>query len=141
VAGVVLDMDRRTISHGGKSTYLTTIDARLAWTMLSSPGVLLGRDDLYRRAWGYDDASTMGRCVDVHVAQIRRALVNIDAPMQIAGVRAGGYRLDVTTIGEEGGGRVIDLTFAADRRYDPDPEKDDGQRVATLPAAHQRLDL
>ena len=32
--------------------------------------------------------------------------------------------------------RKIDLTSATDRRYDPDPKNDDGQRVATLPAEH-----
>jgi len=95
-------MDRRTISHGEKTAYLTAIDAKLAWQLLCSPGTLLSRDNLYRAAWGYDDASTMGRCVDVHVAQIRRALASIDAPISIVGVRCGGYRLDVTTVEEEG---------------------------------------
>jgi len=95
-------MDRRTITCGGKSAYLTGIDAKLAWTLLSASGTLLGRDDLYRQAWGFDDASTMGRCVDVHIAQLRRALTSIGAPMEIVGVRGGGYRLDVTTVEEEG---------------------------------------
>jgi len=95
-------MDRRTISHGGKSAYLTTIDARLAWAMLASPGTLLSRDNLHRQAWGYHDTSTMGRCVDVHIAQLRRALTSIDAAISIVCVRAGGYRVDVTTVEEEG---------------------------------------
>lgn len=102
VGGVTLDLDRHTISYSDRSNYLTAMDARLAWALLSAAGMLLHRDDLYREVWGFDDASTMGRCVDVHIAQLRRVLARIDAPMEVVAVRGVGYRLDVTTVGEEG---------------------------------------
>lgn len=100
VGGAILNVDTHTMEYGLKAKHLSAINFRLATALASVPGALHKRGDLYRAGWGYDDAGTRGRSVDIHIGLIRRILKDIGAPLQIAGVRGVGYRLDVR-IGED----------------------------------------
>ncbi|MFW6261840.1 MAG: winged helix-turn-helix domain-containing protein, partial [Spirochaetota bacterium] len=54
-------------------------------------GEVVGRDELLRAVWGYDE-STYTRTVDVHVAWLRRKLGDRERQRMIVTVRGRGYK-------------------------------------------------
>jgi DNA-binding response OmpR family regulator len=73
IGPVVVDLERRQVSIGGKPTHLTTKEFDLLAFMAGSPGRIFTRDQLLSRIWGYDFAGD-GRTVDVHVSWLRGKL-------------------------------------------------------------------
>jgi two-component system alkaline phosphatase synthesis response regulator PhoP len=70
---------------------LTPLAFEILATLARQPGVVLGRDDLMDRVWGYRDYAG-GRVVDSHVARIRRKLGDDAAePVYIRTVHGVGY--------------------------------------------------
>ncbi|MFN2590938.1 MAG: response regulator [Actinomycetota bacterium] len=88
---LVVDPARRRVTRGGEEIALTPLEFEILFTLVRSPGVVLGRDELMERIWGYRDYAG-GRVVDSHVARIRRKLAD-DAgePRYIRTVHGVGY--------------------------------------------------
>jgi DNA-binding response OmpR family regulator len=71
--GLIVDPARRHVSVDGEEIGLTPLEFEILLVLVREPGVVLGRDQLMDRVWGYRDYAG-GRVVDSHVARIRRKL-------------------------------------------------------------------
>ncbi len=68
-----IDPSRRRVSVDGEEIALTPLEFEILLTLARDPGVVLSREQLMDRVWGYRDYAG-GRVVDSHVARIRRKL-------------------------------------------------------------------
>jgi DNA-binding response OmpR family regulator len=71
--GMVMDASRRRLTVDGDEVNLTPLEFEILLTLARDPGVVMSRDQLMDRVWGYRDYAG-GRVVDSHVARIRRKL-------------------------------------------------------------------
>jgi DNA-binding response OmpR family regulator len=85
-----------TINAGKREVYVVDEEIRLApkefdllWELLDHRGIVLTRDQLLERVWGYTFAGDT-RTVDVHVRQIRRKLGDASPIVTVWGV---GYKV------------------------------------------------
>jgi len=85
-----------TINSGKREVYVGDEEIRLApkefellWELLDHRGIVLTRDQLLERVWGYTFAGDT-RTVDVHVRQIRRKLGDASPIVTVWGV---GYKV------------------------------------------------
>jgi DNA-binding response OmpR family regulator len=88
---LTVDPARRRVFKGGEEISLTPLEFEILLTLARSPGVVLARDQLMDRVWGYRDYAG-GRVVDSHVARIRRKLGDeAGEPRYIRTVHGVGY--------------------------------------------------
>jgi len=73
LGGLVLDPLRREVTVAGRPVELRTKEFDVLLTLLESRGLVLSREQLLNRAWGYDFLGET-RTVDVHVAHLRKLL-------------------------------------------------------------------
>ncbi len=71
--GMVIDDARRRVDVDGEEIALTPLEFEILLSLARDPGVVMSRDVLMDRVWGYRDYAG-GRVVDSHVARIRRKL-------------------------------------------------------------------
>jgi DNA-binding response OmpR family regulator len=71
--GLLIDGARRRVEVDDEEISLTPLEFEILLTLAREPGVVLSRDQLMDRVWGYRDYAG-GRVVDSHVARIRRKL-------------------------------------------------------------------
>jgi DNA-binding response OmpR family regulator len=71
--GLTVDPARRRVTVDGEEIGLTPLEFEILHALAREPGVVLSRDQLMDRVWGYRDYAG-GRVVDSHVARIRRKL-------------------------------------------------------------------
>jgi len=88
-----LDRDFHTLANNGGNVSLTALEFRLLWYLGEAEGRLLTRGQILEFVWN-DTSGVPTRVVDVHVAALRKKLVEVNAPLEIASVRGIGYRLD-----------------------------------------------
>jgi len=72
-SGLSIDASRRRVAVDGAEIQLTPLEFEILLTLAREPGVVLTREQLMDRVWGYRDYAG-GRVVDSHVARIRRKL-------------------------------------------------------------------
>jgi DNA-binding response OmpR family regulator len=88
---LTVDAARRRVFQGDEEITLTPLEFEILLTLARSPGVVLSRDQLMDRVWGYRDYAG-GRVVDSHVARIRRKLGDEAAePRYVRTVHGVGY--------------------------------------------------
>jgi DNA-binding response OmpR family regulator len=88
---LTIDAARRRVVQGGQEVGLTPLEFEILVTLARSPGVVMSRDQLMDRVWGYRDYAG-GRVVDSHVARIRRKLGDeAGEPKYIRTVHGVGY--------------------------------------------------
>ncbi len=71
--GIEIDAARRRVAVDGDEVQLTPLEFEILIALARDPGIVLSRDQLMDRVWGYRDYAG-GRVVDSHVARIRRKL-------------------------------------------------------------------
>jgi DNA-binding response OmpR family regulator len=71
--GLTIDEQRRIVTVDGEEIPLTPLEFEILLALARDPGVVLSRDQLMDKVWGYRDYAG-GRVVDSHVARIRRKL-------------------------------------------------------------------
>ena len=92
VGDLALDPLGRTVSRAGVDLDLTKTEFDLLELLMANSGVVLPRDVIYERIWGFD-FETSSRSLDVYVGYLR-AKTEIDhAPRMIHTVRGVGYVL------------------------------------------------
>jgi len=84
-----IDAGRREVTVSGRQVQLAPKEFDLLWELLDHRGLVLTRDQLLERVWGYTFAGDT-RTVDVHVRQLRRKLGD-DCP--VATVWGVGYKV------------------------------------------------
>ncbi len=70
---LLIDAGRREVRVGEEEIQLAPKEFDLLWELLDHKGLVLTRDQLLERVWGYTFAGDT-RTVDVHVRQLRRKL-------------------------------------------------------------------
>ncbi len=86
---LTVDAGRREVRVGDEEIQLAPKEFDLLWELLDHRGLVLTRDQLLERVWGYTFAGDT-RTVDVHVRQIRRKLGDASPIVTVWGV---GYKV------------------------------------------------
>ena len=86
---LVIDAGRREVKVGDQEIQLAPKEFDLLWELLDHRGLVLTRDQLLERGWGYTFAGDT-RTVDVHVRQLRRKLGDASPIVTVWGV---GYKV------------------------------------------------
>src|SRR5262245_46044035 len=86
---LVINAGRREVLVGDQEIQLAPKEFDLLWELLDHRGLVLTRDQLLERVWGYTFAGDT-RTVDVHVRQIRRKLGDAAPIVTVWGV---GYKV------------------------------------------------
>jgi DNA-binding response OmpR family regulator len=82
------------VSVDGEDVQLTPLEFEILLALAREPGVVLSREQLMDRVWGYRDYAG-GRVVDSHVARIRRKLGEDGAePRFVRTVHGVGYAFE-----------------------------------------------
>jgi DNA-binding response OmpR family regulator len=84
-----IDSGRREVTTAGQEIQLAPKEFDLLWELLDHRGIVLTRDQLLERVWGYTFAGDT-RTVDVHVRQLRRKLGDASPIVTVWGV---GYKV------------------------------------------------
>ena len=84
-----IDAGRREVRVGDEEIQLAPKEFDLLWELLDHRGLVLTRDQLLERVWGYTFAGDT-RTVDVHVRQLRRKLGDASPVVTVWGV---GYKV------------------------------------------------
>jgi two-component system, OmpR family, alkaline phosphatase synthesis response regulator PhoP len=84
-----IDAGRREVHVDGTEVQLAPKEFDLLWELLDHRGLVLTRDQLLERVWGYTFAGDT-RTVDVHVRQLRRKLGDASPIVTVWGV---GYKV------------------------------------------------
>jgi two-component system alkaline phosphatase synthesis response regulator PhoP len=85
---LVLDAGRRECHVGDEEIRLAPKEFDLLWELIDHKGLVLTRDQLLERVWGYTFAGDT-RTVDVHVRQLRRKLGDASPIVTVWGI---GYK-------------------------------------------------
>jgi len=92
--GLVVDPSRRRVTVDGSDVQLTPLEFEILLVLARDPGVVLTREQLMDRVWGYRDYAG-GRVVDSHVARLRRKLGEDGVePRFVRTVHGVGYAFD-----------------------------------------------
>jgi two-component system, OmpR family, alkaline phosphatase synthesis response regulator PhoP len=86
---LAVDAGRREVHVGDQEIQLAPKEFDLLWELLDHRGLVLTRDQLLERVWGYTFAGDT-RTVDVHVRQVRRKLGEASPIVTVWGV---GYKV------------------------------------------------
>jgi DNA-binding response OmpR family regulator len=86
---LVINAGRREVKVGDQEIQLAPKEFDLLWELLDHKGLVLTRDQLLERVWGYTFAGDT-RTVDVHVRQLRRKLGDASPIVTVWGV---GYKV------------------------------------------------
>jgi DNA-binding response OmpR family regulator len=86
---LTIDAGRREARVGEQEVQLAPKEFDLLWELLDHRGLVLTRDQLLERVWGYTFAGDT-RTVDVHVRQVRRKLGDASPIVTVWGV---GYKV------------------------------------------------
>lgn len=86
---LLIDAGRREVRVGEEEIQLAPKEFDLLWELLDHRGLVLTRDQLLERVWGYTFAGDT-RTVDVHVRQVRRKLGDASPIVTVWGV---GYKV------------------------------------------------
>jgi DNA-binding response OmpR family regulator len=89
---LLIDAGRREVRVGDQEIQLAPKEFDLLWELLDHRGLVLTRDQLLERVWGYTFAGDT-RTVDVHVRQLRRKLGDASPIVTVWGV---GYKVSPT---------------------------------------------
>ena len=85
---LLVDSGRREVQVDGNDVQLAPKEFDLLWELLDHNGLVLTRDQLLERVWGYTFAGDT-RTVDVHIRQLRRKLEDASPIVTVWGV---GYK-------------------------------------------------
>ncbi len=90
IGDLVIDPARREVTVQGQPVDLRTQEFEVLLVLAENLGVVLTREQLLSKAWGYDFYGQT-RTVDVHIAQLRRKIG--DSQVRIETVTGVGYKL------------------------------------------------
>jgi len=93
VGDASLVRDLHVLESQGKNVALTALEFRLLWFLGEAEGRLLTRAQILERVWN-DVSGVPTRVVDVHIAALRKKLIEVQSNLSITSVRGIGYRLD-----------------------------------------------
>ncbi len=90
VADLVLDLRSRTAHRGKRELVLTKTEFDLLELLMQNVGIVLERDTLYDRIWGFN-FETGSRSLDVYIGYLRRKTEEGGEPRVLHTIRGVGY--------------------------------------------------
>lgn len=90
-----VDEQTRLVRCKAGSVQLSPIEFRLLKRLLEAPGRVFSRSDLIETVWP-ESHHVNARTVDVHIAKLRRALVETTGRAIVRTIRSNGYVVDIT---------------------------------------------
>ena len=90
VADLVLDLRARTVHRGKRELILTKTEFDLLELLMLNVGIVLDRDTLYDRIWGFN-FETGSRSLDVYIGYLRRKTEEGGEPRVLHTIRGVGY--------------------------------------------------
>jgi two-component system response regulator MprA len=90
VDDLALDPQRRAVERNGHTIDLTKTEFDLLELLMANAGIVLSRDTIYDRIWGFD-FETSSRSLDVYVGYLRAKTEAGGAPRLVQTVRGVGY--------------------------------------------------
>jgi two-component system response regulator MprA len=90
VGDLELDPLGRTASRGGRALELTKTEFDLLELLMVNAGIVLSRDTIYERIWGFD-FETSSRSLDVYIGYLRTKTEGGGEPRLVHTVRGVGY--------------------------------------------------
>ena len=91
---VTLDLSNYLLKVGGKSVQLSHKEFELMRMFLSSPRVVLSKENLITKVWGYD-SNAEDNNVEVYVSFLRKKLVFLESKTTLVTIRKLGYKLEL----------------------------------------------
>jgi two-component system response regulator MprA len=95
VGDLSLDPQRRTARRGERELELTKTEFDLLELLMLNAGIVLSRDTIYDRIWGFD-FETSSRSLDVYIGYLRRKTEAGGEPRLVHTVRGVGYVVRAT---------------------------------------------
>ena len=92
VGDITIDIERRSVHRAGREIALTKTEFNLLELLAENAGVVLTREQIYERIWGYR-FETNSKSLDVYVGYLRRKLTEGGEADPITTVRGVGYSL------------------------------------------------
>jgi two-component system alkaline phosphatase synthesis response regulator PhoP len=87
-----IDSQRHEVSRDGEVIEMTALELKLLRTLAAYPGMVLSREQLLEKVWGFDYYGD-DRVVDVHIGHIRQKLeYDVADPQFVITVRGVGYK-------------------------------------------------
>jgi two-component system response regulator MtrA len=94
VGRFVIDPASKIVSKDGEKVRLSSLEFRLLYELMSRAGSAIEREDLLKRAWGYDFLGS-SRLVDMAIKRLRTRIEDDSSePSAITTVRGVGYRFE-----------------------------------------------
>ncbi|MEA3327415.1 MAG: response regulator transcription factor [Chloroflexota bacterium] len=90
IADLEIDLAGRVVTIDGEPVEMRTQEFEVLRVLVENKGIVLTREQLLRKAWGYDFYGQT-RTVDVHIAQLRRKMAS--SQVRIETVTGYGYKL------------------------------------------------
>lgn len=90
VADMELDRAGRTVRRGGRLVHLTKTEFDLLELLVFNKGIVLSRDTIYERVWGFD-FETASKSLEIYVGYLRRKLEADGGERLLHTVRGVGY--------------------------------------------------
>ncbi len=92
--GLKLNLSTCDLICKEKSVHLNFKEFEIMKIFMSSPGIVVTKDDLIVKVWGYD-SNAVDNNVEVYISFLRKKLDFIGSSVEIASLRKIGYRLEV----------------------------------------------
>ncbi len=84
------------LSKDTKSVHLNFKEAEILKLLLSNPDVLISKDEIITKVWGYDSDAGSNN-VEAYISFLRRKLAFINSNSEIKAIKKMGYRLERAT--------------------------------------------
>jgi DNA-binding response OmpR family regulator len=92
--GLVLDLEKRTVSLNDRPVQLTPHEYKLLWALMAKPGRVFTRDELLEHLYPSGEA-VIDRVIDVHIGKLRQKIeADPSNPRYIQTVRGVGYQFE-----------------------------------------------
>ncbi len=90
---LTLDLEKHKVILAGRPILLTPHEFKLLQTLMAAPGKVFAREELLDRLYPRDEATVIGRVVDVHMGKLRQKIEKDPShPRYILTVRGFGYQ-------------------------------------------------
>ena len=90
---LTLDLEKHKVTLEGRPVLLTPHEFKLLQTLMASPGKVFAREELLDRLYPRNEATVIGRVVDVHIGKLRQKIEKDPSnPRHILTVRGIGYQ-------------------------------------------------
>ncbi len=92
-SGVELNLSKRMVFINENQCSLTFKEFELLYYLMSNSGIVLSRDKILSKVWGYDFEGE-SRTVDMHIKTLRQKLADYGADEVIKTIRSVGYKFE-----------------------------------------------